>query len=184
MKLYQKIALSAIVLSLFVLGGCLVSGTFVIEETFSFTTQTGFYPESVDLTENEVWADHIDNLDDIELIGFELWITNSETAEWTYSAYADEYDETCDNLTCFGTSNTKFKVFGDLVVPAATTTSGSTKFVSYQESFQYIQNFADLKELVRGGKFNLYGLASGGSGGNGGKVDSIKVIITINASDT
>lgn len=184
MKLYQKIALSAVVLSLFVLGGCLVSGTFVVEETFSFTTQTGFYFEPVNLTTNPDWEDHVDNLDDIELIGFELWITNNETSEWTYSAYADEYDELCDDLACFNESTTKFKVFGDLVVPAATSTGSSTKYVAYNKSFQFIQNFEAFKKLAMGGKFNLYGIASGGSGGNGGKVDSIKVIITINASDT
>lgn len=184
MKLYQKIALSAIILSLFALGGCLVSGTFVIEETFSFTTQTGFYFEPVDLTDNEDWTNHVDELDNIELIGFELWITNNETAEWTYSAYADEYNPLCDDLSCFNGSGSKFKVFGDLTVPAATKTGSSMKYISYKDSFAYLHNIDKLKALVMGGQFNLYGISTGGTGGNGGKVDSIKVIITVNASDT
>ena len=66
--------------------GCLVSGTFVITETFNFSTQTGFYPDAISLVNNSDWEDHRDNLDKIEIVGFELWITNNESVEWSFWA--------------------------------------------------------------------------------------------------
>ncbi len=164
--------------------GCLVSGTFVIVETFEFSTQTGFYPEAVNLSDNADWEEHRDKLDEVEVVGFELWITNNESVEWKYWAYMDDYDNNCQSLSCANASTTKFLVFDTLTVPASTSSTGSTKYVTYAKSFNYIKNLDKVKKMIFDGSFNFYGYANGGGSGNGGTIDSIRVIITVNASDT
>ena len=163
--------------------GCLVSGTFVITESFEFTTQTGFYPEAINLVDNEDWDEHRENLDKVDVVGFELWITNNETAEWKFWANLDDYNAACTTLACANASATKFLIFDTLTIPAATSPN-SVKLVSYAESFKYIHNLDKIKQMVFDGSFNYFGYATGGTGGNGGKVDSVRIIITVNASDT
>lgn len=183
MKLRNKIILGSLITVLLIIGGCLVSGTFIVVETFSFTTQTGFYPESIDLTDNSVWDDHREDIDDIEMVGFELWITNNEPSEWSFWAYMDNYDVNCYDQSCADASSSKFLIFDTLTIPA-NTGSGSHKYISYAKSFDLIRNLDAIKKKVLTGQFNYYGYATGGGAGYGGKVDSVKVIITVNASDT
>lgn len=173
-----------LIISILSVSGCLVSGTFMIVETFTFTTQTGFYHNSVDLTTNDIWIEHADKLDDIELVGFELWITNNETSSWTYTAFIDDYDPNCTTQLCFDNSSSKKLVFGPISVPAGTGSSGTQRYVTYAESFGFLQNVEALKAAVFTGKLNLIGIAVGGAGGNGGSVDSLKIIATLAASDT
>ena len=180
----SKVLFMVGILAAFVAGGCLVSGTFTIIETLSFTTQTGFYPEAINLADNDDWEEHRENIDKVELIGFELWITNNETSEWTYSGYMDDYDPACTTLTCFNGSTSKFMVLKEITIPAASGGTGSQKYISYANSFDYIDNLAAMKAKVLSGQFNVFGIASGGSGGLGGIIDSLKIVITINASDT
>jgi len=181
----SKLILSStlILIALFAVG-CLVSGTFVIVESLSFTTQSGFYPEAINLLDNEDWAEHRDNLDKVEIVGFELWITNNEPVEWSYWAFMDDFDLSCQDISCANASTTKFLIFDTLTVPASTTMTQSTKFVSYAQSFTYIKNLDKIKQMIFDGSFNYYGFANGGLSGNGGVIDSIRVIITVNASDT
>ena len=183
MKINNKLIFGLLCCAALVIGGCIVSGTFVVVESFEFTTQSGYYLKAVDLTDNEDWEDHRENIDEIDVVGFELWITNNEPTEWKFWAYMDDYEEACTTLTCANGSSTKFLIFDTLTVPAASSSS-STKFVSYAESFNYIQNLDKIKAMVKSGQFNYFGFANGGGGGLGGQVDSIRVIITVNASDT
>ncbi len=169
---------------IFLITGCLVSGTFMIVESFPFTTQDGFYPAAVNLTTNEIWIEHADKLDEVESVGFELWITNNETSDWTYTGYLDDYDPDCMTQSCFDTSTTKKIVFGPITIPASTGSSGTQKFVSYAESFGYLHNVEDLISKTQDGMLNVIGIATGGAGGNGGSVDSLRIIVTINASDS
>ena len=169
-----------ILIALFAVG-CLVSGTFVIVETFSFSTQSGFYSDAINLDGNSDWEEHKDKLDKVEIVGFELWITNNEPEDWSFWAYMDDYDASCLSESCADESSTKFLVFDTLTIPASTGTTGSTKYVSYVESFDYIQNLDKIREMVFDGSFNFFAYATGA---NGGVVDSVRIIITVNASDT
>ncbi len=184
MKMKNMILMGTIILLALFTVGCLVSGTFVIVETFEFTTQSGFYPEAINLSDNADWEEHRDKLDKIEIVGFELWITNNESTEWSYWAYMDDYDMSCQDVTCAEASTTKFLIFDTLTVLPATATTQSTKYVSYAESFTYIKNLDKMKQMMFDGSFNFYGFAEGGTSGNGGAIDSIRVIITVNASDS
>lgn len=169
-----------ILIALFAVG-CLVSGTFVIVENFEFSFVSGFYADAVDLTDNEDWADHRDNLDKVEVVGFEVWVTNNSSNDFSFWAYMDDYDNACQNQTCADNRTTKFLILDTLTIPASTGSS-SYKLVSYAQSFNYIQNLDKIKKMVFDGSFNFYGYSS--DGGASGTVDSIKAIITVNASDT
>lgn len=185
--LKSKSALLISGLALLVLAalGCkIVSGTFVVVESFSFTTKTGFYPTAVDLTENDTWQDHKDDIDRIEVVGFELWITNDETSEWTYTGYVNEATMPDDTLSQGQVEANATRVFGPLTVPAGTVGAGTQKFVSYSESLGLLSNIKTLQNLVKGGLFDYYAIATGGSGGLGGQVDSIRIIITVAAKDS
>ncbi|MEE8576637.1 MAG: hypothetical protein V3T31_05225, partial [candidate division Zixibacteria bacterium] len=63
----QKIKISSgffgLAAAILLVTGCLVSGTFVIVEEFSFTGQTGFYFYEVDITSEPDWEDHKDDID-------------------------------------------------------------------------------------------------------------------------
>ena len=177
----KMVLFGLLVITALIVGGCLVSGTFVVTETFSFIAQTGFYGDSVDLTDNEIWAEHQDKLDRIELIGFELWVTNNEPTEWSFWAYLDDYNPSCVDETCADTSTTKFLIFDTLTIPASSGSSGSQKIVTYAESFNYITNLDSAKVLLMSGQFNFFGYADGGTQS---LVDSVRVVVTINASDS
>lgn len=169
---------------LLVIGGCLVSGTFVVVEKFSFTPSTsGFIGEAVDITGNEVWEDHADKLDEVEMIGFELYVTNVSSTEWKFWAEMDQYDAGCTLLPCADSSSTKFLIFDTLTIPAGNN-STSQKLVSYPQSLTHLKNVQRALDLVIDGQFNFYGYASTGPGGSWGCIDSIKVVVTLNASDS
>jgi len=180
----KKIILLPLIVIVLFLAGCLVSGTFNVVKTIPFSTQTGYYPYAVDITDEADWEKHKDKLDEVELIGFELWITNFEPVEWKFWAYADNFNDECLSLSCFNESTTKFKIFDTLTVSAAVVTGGSHKYVSYVESFKYLGNQEKLKKMLLTGQFNYYGFATGGTSGSGGIVDSVRLIVTFNASDT
>lgn len=185
MKSKGVLALTGLALLALVVVGCkIVSGTFVLVESFSFTTQTGFYPTAVDLTENSTWKEHEDDIDRIEVVGFELWITNNETSEWTYTGYVHESTMPDDTLDQADVDSLATLVFGPLTVPAGTPSAGTQRFVTYAESLGLLSNISTLQSLVKGGVFDYYAIATGGSGGLGGQVDSIRIIITLAAKDS
>jgi hypothetical protein len=71
--------------------GCLVSGTFVLDIKVSqadLEQHGNSYYTDVDLTDNEIWQEHRENLDSVELVGFELWLSNSGTAT-VFDMYID-----------------------------------------------------------------------------------------------
>ena len=161
--------------------GCLVSGTFVVVDSFSFTTQTGFYAYQVNITDEADWEDHKDEIDNIDLVGFELWITNNESFPVTFNAYIDDFDNFfCQDGACFNANTTKSIVLENLTLPAG---PGMQRHVTYGESFDFIRNTERMKTLVKEGRLNYYGTASAGTD-LGFIVDSGKVIVTFSASGT
>lgn len=179
MKLKYLFMLLALVSIL--VAGCLVSGTFVIVEDFSFTPSNGFIGEAVDITSNDVWEDHSDKLDEIEQIGFELWMTNNSAQEWKFFAYMDEYNESCVSPSCALISTSKYLIFDTLTIPAGT---GETIHITYSESLNHLVNTPQALEQLMTGKFNFYGYAMIDELTAGGQIDSVRVIITLNASDS
>jgi hypothetical protein len=114
-----------------------------------------------------VWDDHKDDIDKIEVVGFEVWITNH--APFTFTAYMDEFGGT------LYTSVTDVEDFTTQVLEPVSVplTVGSTRIISYKQSFDYLTNTEALRDYVENGKFNYFGILSGAS------VSTI--ILTLNA---
>jgi len=155
--------------------GCLMSGTFVITEDFSFTASSGFYFYSVDVTTEPDWEDHKDNIDMIDVVGFEMTMDNTNPGAVTFNVYVAPYAATQQYTSKAELDASAFVVIEDLPVPAGTST------MTYVQSLGHIKNLAKLKELAKTGKFHYYGVAEGITSGTF-TVDPGKIIITVSAS--
>jgi len=178
MKLLKnKLAVSMLAVAAIFLGGCLVSGTFIVVEVFTLNSPTsGLYSDAVDLTDNEDWQDHKDDIDRIDVVGFEVWMTNSSSS-LTYSAYLDDPQPALYTTAGQVQANTTL-ILEDLEIPV---TSGSEKVITYAESLTLIQNTETIRTLLKSGQFDYYALTSGSGSAT---VDSVKVVITVSASST
>ena len=179
-KLSLLIVISLIPIAL-LLNSCLVSGTFVIVEKFNIATANGFLGEAVDITTNDIWEDHQDKLDNIEQIGFELWMVNDAPSDWKFWASLDDYNIDCVNSICAMNSSTKFLIFDTIAYSAG---SGEEIYISYEQSLKYLRNTPQALKMLMEGKFNFFGRAQNIYGGGAGRIDSIRVVITLNASDS
>ncbi len=181
MKIQKKMWLMALAMSvLLTVGGCLVSGTFIVTEMIygiDFTTNTGFYFYDLDITDNSDWEDHKDDIDNIKLAGFEMWITNNSVDANTFNAYIDPSDDPV--LTTVGAvQSDATQIIKDLPVAAG---NGTQTYISYDQSLTYLINFETLKTLAKEGKFHYYGMDES-QNTNAYTIDSIRVILTVEAS--
>ncbi len=174
----RNLATGGIVSALLLLAGCLVSGTFVVVYVHDkpFIAQDEFYFYDVDITGESVWKDHRDKIKDIDLVGFELWITNNESAPRKFSIYLDGPDEP-EYTTLEEVQDNATIVLEGLPLPAG---PGGKAHVTYGQSFKYLRNVPTLLKLVESGKFNYYGISDGGASA-GYTIDKAKVIITFTA---
>jgi hypothetical protein len=161
-----------------VLAGCIVSGTFVISEVIQgdeFSTGNGFYYHAVDLRDNETWQDHEDDIESIDVIGFEMWIHNFSASATTFNVWIDDIND--DSLTSLASvqANATQIIEGLEIKPGA-------NFVTYGKSLSVLTNTKTLKELMLAGRFHYYGQSSVGGPNADYDIDSIRVIVTLSAS--
>jgi hypothetical protein len=179
-QLIKKCGWLPVVFAGLLLGGCLVSGTFVVVEVFSFNQLSGdFYSEAVDLTDDDTWNDHKDEIDRIDVVGFELWVTNESTSDFTFNAYLDDPTDPMWDTEGEVVANATL-IFDNLTIEGAGAGSGSRRVVSYSQSFGYLKNIPEIRRLVKEGIFDYYALIDGTATGS---VDSVKVIVTVSASN-
>lgn len=152
--------------------GCIVSATFILVDDFEFTAQSGFYFYQVDITEESDWQDHKDNIDAIDAVGAEFFITNGGSDTVTFTASIDDYSGAGSNPS--NVSPTASAIIEDFRVPPGTI------LISYVQSLGLIRNVARLKALAKTGKFDYYGESSVNPG-QAFHVDSAKVIVTVSA---
>ncbi len=159
--------------------GCgLISGTFVLTimliEDDDFSWFGDFYYAEVDLTEDDVWEDHGDDIQNIDLFGFELWIRNNGAAN-KYQAYIARMSSTLDaGSSREDVENDAIQVLEDIPVPA------NSSFISYAESFKYLRNEDSLKAMAESGQFKLFAYADFGDTTNV-HIDSLRIVATITA---
>lgn len=152
--------------------GCLVSGTFIVVDDFQFTAQSGFYYYQVDITENPDWKEHQDEIDDVDAVGAEFFITSEEEGPVTFSVYIDDYSG-------LGPAPTSVPATASVIIDSLIVNPGKTH-ITYVKSLGIIQNTTRLKALAKTGRFDYFGLSSG-SLGETFRVDSAKVICTVTA---
>jgi len=155
--------------------GCLVSGTFIVVESFTFTAQSGFYFYQVDITENSDWEDRKDDIDFIDADGLEFFITSTESGDVTFNAYIDDYSGSSSSPTSRPSTATK-------IIDSFTVSPGTT-WISYDQSLGILTGVERLKTLTKLGQFDYYG-ESTGNDGNTFVIDSGKVIVTFSASSS
>ena len=168
----KKIVAATLAALMMVMAGCIVSGTFMIVKPFDFTTGTGFYYYLVDITNEQDWKDHKDQIDDIDLVGFELWFNNPTASDVTFNCWIDDSNNSAKQNYLEIVQTTK--ILDGLTLPPG------KSHLTYGNSFQYIMNVPTLKTLVKSGMFHYYGTSDNGQGTF--TVDSGKVIVTFSAS--
>ncbi|MFZ1682811.1 MAG: hypothetical protein WAU88_01655 [Candidatus Zixiibacteriota bacterium] len=169
MKLLKnRFGLLGLVLIGLACSGCLlVSGTFIVVADFDFTTYDEGYYYQIDVTEESDWQDHKDNIDFVDVVGFEMNITNSSSSPATFDVWIDDY----------GTGSTRQST-ATKVLSAVTVPAGASK-MTYAQSLTHVVGLDRLKALAKTGKFDYYGESSVGAQFT---VDSGKVIITVSGS--
>lgn len=167
--IYRLLGLALIAL---VATGCLVSGTFIIVEDFTFTAQTGFYFYPVDITTEQEWEDHKDDINQIDVVGVEFWITSTESGPVTFDAFVDNFS---------GGTPSSVPGTATKIIDAFTVNPGANQHITYTQSLTFIKGLDRLKALAKTGKFDYYGTSTGNEGTTF-KIDSGKVIVTFSAS--
>ena len=172
----EKLAAISLVGILLLLTGCLISGTFVVTifiDGDDFTTFTGLYHYEVDLTTDSDWEEHKDKIKDIDVIGVELWLTNSGEAATTFNVWIDDIGEpTYTSVTAVDANTTQ--ILEDIAI------ASGANHITYAESLPLIQNVATLKTLAESGQFHFYGHSSLGAEFH---LDSARVVVTVSAGN-
>ncbi len=165
-----KITAGLVIVAL--LAGCIVSGTFIIIEPITFEADEDFYFYRLDITDDATWEDHKDDIQFIETVGAEFYISSSETEDVTFSCYVDEYD-------AGGLSPISVPATATAIIEDYTVSPGTTK-ISYLTSLKIIKNIDRLKALTFKGKFDCFAEVSENTGSTFA-IDSAKVIVTLGA---
>ena len=130
----KKFSMAGIAAVILALAGCLVSGTFVLSillvENKGLTYFNDMYFGAADLTVDEVWQDHGDKIKNIDVVGFELWVTNNTTSANKFDVYVAPWSSTLDSTSAADTVKAKAtQVLDGLPLAASKTTH-----ISYGQS--------------------------------------------------
>lgn len=154
--------------------GCLVSGTFIIVDEFNFTTHSStLYFYRVDFTDEQDWIDHKDDIDQIDAVGLDFWISNTASNDVVFKVYVDD----ASNTDTTNVPSTASVIIDSIIVKAGE----QDRHVTYVESLGFIKNLARLKALAKTGELEYFGENSTATGGVF-TIDSGKVVVTVSAS--
>jgi hypothetical protein len=170
----EKLAAVSLLGILLLMAGCLISGTFVVTIFIGpddFTTFTGFYHYEVDLSTNSDWQERKDDIQNIDVIGVEMWLTNSSDAAATFDVWIDDINEPAYTSIAAVDSNAT-QILEDIHIDPG------MNHVTYAESLPQIQNVATLKDLAETGEFHYYGASTLGAMF---VLDSARIIVTVSA---
>lgn len=149
-KGYLAAALTLLLLA----AGCIVSGQFVVviagTSTITSDDETLDYL-AVDLTDNETWQDHKDDIQAIVDVKFECEFVNNRNS----AADGELYISTELYTTVEQVRTNATKVFGGLALEPS-----EVRSVSFSESADYIENLETVLDLLEGGQFYFYGIAA------------------------
>jgi hypothetical protein len=163
-------------LTLVLASGCwfLLSGTWVV--VFAVADEdihedVGLHKFDVDLTDEDAWSDHKDNLDNIEDVAMTFNLVNEMDTEATGRIYVSS-DNSLTDTTAIKASATL--ILDGLTVPA----SGSLK-VDLAYYYDVFQNFEALRDLVKTGSFTGYAIVPDS---DHVKISHFVVVVTFSAS--
>lgn len=133
--------------------GCIVSGQFVIviniEDEVAYVNNILSSAE-VDLTDDDTWKKHKDDIQNIVDVKFEMTIKNDSATVASGQVYVSksEYDD-ADSV----------KAKATLVLSGMMVKGGESRKIKFAESAQFITDLDKLLELVETGQFYVYALA-------------------------
>lgn len=150
-----KIGLSILALFLTLGNNCITSGNIVVVvddlPDLVGQTNTTFNPRSVDLTENDDWKEHRDQVNSVDDIGFACKITNHQSTVAAGQIWISEKTYT----TLEAVRASAVKILDGIAVPA-----NSTRSIEWKESADFLSNFNEAKSIVYTEKFYLYFLVA------------------------
>lgn len=152
------------------LAGCgLLSIQILLNEEIDTTAvPADFFYYGVDVTDEEDWEDHRDDIEFVNYVTFDLYLTNPGGTDITFDGYIDDYGNTpCATSAC-ATGTTRF--LQGITIPASSTTH-----IYAGQSFQYMENLEVMKDLAESGQFHFYGVSTGGAF----VIDSGRVVVAI-----
>lgn len=141
------------VLALFA-AGCILSGQFTIvvnvHDEIAYVDEVLNYDE-IDLTTNDTWDEHEDDIQNIIDVKFELTVENNTSSQISGQVYVSENEYTTaadvqDNAT--------------LVLDRIVLSPNEIRSISFTESAEYITDLPTLLDRVEDGHFYIYGLAA------------------------
>lgn len=153
-KKYLLILIPFLVLLGIWMQGCLLSGTYVITykvEDEIISTEKILNSASVDLSDNDTWADHEEDIKYVDEVAFTFKVKNLiSTDSTTGQLYITDIDTftQVDDIRSNAT----------LIVDGIELGPGETKHILWNQCFQYILNLDTLKKQVESGTFHLYGI--------------------------
>ncbi|MDF1546151.1 MAG: hypothetical protein P1R58_13750 [bacterium] len=173
MKKQNFILICTIAAAMLLLAGCIFSGTFTISKSFSFKIADDIVSKPLDLTTESDWKEHQEEIDQIDGIGFDVWITNTSLVEGKFNIWIDRPTLPTYNKI------TEVEKNATLILDGFIMTGTKDIHLTYGNSFKYLRNLDSLKTIIRTGQFDLY-LAHSESP-NEIRVDSGQVVITFTA---
>ena len=173
----KRILMVLVGLGTLILAGCLISGTFVItldiNAFYSKSDGTQFTAHGVDLTTEQVWIDHQDDIKNISDIRLRATFTEGLGNDAEGTVYFSANGTYTTPIAVIAASDA-FVVFSGLTIPA-----GSSASVSFAESASYRQNLDQALDLVETGHFYVYVLTP--SGAFDLYVSDIHILVTFDA---
>lgn len=143
-------------LLLVLVSGCwfLLSGTWIIVYAVADEeiddTHPGLNIFDVDLTDEDVWVDHHDNLDNIEDVAMTFRFVNELPTEATGRIYVSSDNSLADTNAV--------KSSATLILDGLTIPANDTLQVDLAFYYDILQNFEALRDLVKTGVFTAYAI--------------------------
>lgn len=135
---------------------CITTGNVMVVEyldDLSAATGQAITSGDVNLAENSDWQDHKEDINGIDDLGFACRITNNSNASASGQLYVSPNDK--DYTTEAAIRANGILVLDGIVVPA-----GGTRDIEWQESYDFLKNFEQVKEVIFGEQFHYYFIAA------------------------
>lgn len=170
LKVFKNLSVLGLALAILLTGCGIVSVTFLLYEDIDQASVTSFYYYGVDVTDEEDWEDHKDDIEQVNWVSFELFLTNPGGTDITFNGYVDDADNAvCGTAAC---AQAATRILRNITIPA-----GTQRHITMGQSFDYMENMLILRDLAVEGAFHFYGVSDGPF-----EIDSGTVVVAIVAS--
>jgi hypothetical protein len=150
------IGLAAALAFAMLVGGCIISGQFIVVIAGTNTiesTDPDVDPLFVDVTGEDIWQDHKDDIQSIVDVKFECEFVNNSGTDSAHGELWVSAEAIPIPVSAQDVRDNATQVFGGLAMGP-----GETKAVKFSESGAYIMNLDTVLDLLEGGQFWVYGI--------------------------